>query len=73
MSAGTVNSAQLLMLSGIGPKKHLEEYGVKISSFGFMIRNILIKYVFMFLFKHFNVSDFYSARHLNFGQAHFIG
>ncbi|PSN57098.1 Glucose dehydrogenase [FAD, quinone] [Blattella germanica] len=28
VSGGTINSAQLLMLSGIGPKKHLEELGV---------------------------------------------
>ncbi|CAL1262840.1 unnamed protein product [Larinioides sclopetarius] len=29
MSAGTTNSAQLLMLSGIGPKDHLEQFDVK--------------------------------------------
>ncbi|GBM90077.1 Oxygen-dependent choline dehydrogenase [Araneus ventricosus] len=30
MSAGTVNSAQLLMLSGIGPKEHLEKFGIPV-------------------------------------------
>ncbi|XP_045771356.1 oxygen-dependent choline dehydrogenase-like isoform X2 [Maniola jurtina] len=30
VSAGTFNSAKLLLLSGIGPKKHLEEVGVKL-------------------------------------------
>lgn len=30
LSAGTVNTAQLLMLSGIGPKKHLEDVGVDV-------------------------------------------
>ena len=29
LSGGSVNSPQLLMLSGIGPKKHLEEHGVQ--------------------------------------------
>ncbi|GBN25698.1 Glucose dehydrogenase [FAD, quinone] [Araneus ventricosus] len=29
MSAGTTNTAQLLMLSGIGPKKHLQKFNVK--------------------------------------------
>ncbi|KAG8194260.1 hypothetical protein JTE90_024588 [Oedothorax gibbosus] len=28
VSAGTINSAQLLMLSGIGPKKHLRKFGI---------------------------------------------
>lgn len=28
LSAGTIGSAQLLMLSGIGPQKHLESLGV---------------------------------------------
>lgn len=30
VSAGTINSAQLLMLSGIGPKKHLQEKKIKV-------------------------------------------
>ena len=30
MSAGTIGSAQILMLSGVGPRKHLKEHGVGI-------------------------------------------
>ncbi|XP_052772587.1 4-pyridoxate dehydrogenase-like [Mya arenaria] len=30
ISGGTMNSAQLLMLSGIGPKEHLQEHGIPV-------------------------------------------
>lgn len=33
VSGGTINSPQLLMLSGIGPRKHLESLGVSVNYF----------------------------------------
>ncbi|GBO18019.1 Oxygen-dependent choline dehydrogenase, partial [Araneus ventricosus] len=30
MSGGSINSPQILMLSGIGPKEHLENFGIEV-------------------------------------------
>ena len=33
LSGGSIGSPQILMLSGVGPKKHLEEFGVSVYVF----------------------------------------
>lgn len=36
LSAGSIKSPQILMLSGVGPREHLREHGVKTHSNSFM-------------------------------------
>lgn len=46
LSAGTVNTAQLLLLSGIGPRKELDRFKVKI----ILIRYLALSFVGKILF-----------------------
>ncbi len=41
VSAGTIGSAQLLMLSGIGPKQHLESLKVRKDSHDYIVSNMV--------------------------------
>ena len=41
LSAGSINSAQLLMLSGIGPANHLKSIGVKVITAASILRKYM--------------------------------
>lgn len=56
VSGGSVNSPQLLMLSGIGPKSHLEELGVKVKA-DLPVGENLQDHMLMFVMTSFNNSD----------------
>ena len=56
VSAGSVNSPQLLMLSGIGPKAHLQELGIPVLVDS-PVGDNLQDHMLMFVMTSFNVSD----------------
>ena len=56
VSAGSVNSPQILMLSGIGPKAHLQELGIPVLV-DLPVGDNLQDHMCMFVMSSFNVSD----------------
>lgn len=46
LSAGAINSPQLLMLSGIGPRKHLRDIGVRLTDADVLISLLTIDWYF---------------------------
>lgn len=57
VSGGAINSPQLLMLSGIGPKEHLQEFGIPVIQDSKVSVEIL-------LFQIFRCLDLYTVNHL---------
>ena len=60
LAAGSVGTAQILLLSGIGPKEHLQKLNVRSSSFVFHKRSVL------------NWTFFSSYMHLDFPKSMFL-
>ncbi|XP_033750383.1 glucose dehydrogenase [FAD, quinone]-like isoform X1 [Pecten maximus] len=56
LSAGALNSPQLLMLSGVGPKEHLKSYGIEVHA-DLPVGNNLQEHVSLPLMYSINISD----------------
>ena len=58
MSAGVIGSAQILMLSGVGPRKHLQEHGVCITYFDWLLEALRNVFYFFSLYVLFSTVFF---------------
>ena len=64
VSAGSINSPQLLMLSGIGPRAHLEEIGVPVIA-DLPVGDNLQDHTIMFLMTSFNTTGGFTSKNIN--------
>ncbi|GAB0093752.1 glucose dehydrogenase [Sergentomyia squamirostris] len=71
MSAGTINTPQILMLSGIGPKYHLEDNGIPVIQNAAVGKNLQDHLITLLFFK---VTNFYAPPDTNaaLGEAAFM-
>ena len=64
LSAGSINSPQLLMLSGIGPRAHLKDIGIPVVA-DLPVGDNLQDHTIMFLMTSFNTTGGFTSKNIN--------
>ena len=64
LSAGSINSPQLLMLSGIGPRAHLEDIGIPVVA-DLPVGDNLQDHTIIFLMTSFNTTGGFTSKNIN--------